>query len=373
MKGLLTDKRRAVRGALVLGGLAVAGLWLAAGSRHEAGKESAQAAPKPALTARAVKLTPSQMTQAIRANGSVMAWQEAVIGAELPGLRIAEVKASVGDRVHRGDVLAQLSSDTPQAAEAESQAALLESEARHAEAKANAERMRKLAASGFISEQQAIQANMAEEAARARMEAQRARHRADTVRLSQTRIVAPDDGVISSASATVGTLTQNGVELFRLIRKGRLEWRADLTAAELARVRPGMAVAVQAGAATVTGKVRAVAPAVSAKTLYGQVLVDLPADAPLIAGQFARGEISLGVTRSDAPALPLSAVLMRGEVASVFVIGADSKVQERQIGVGHRSGDRIEVVSGLEPEAAVVESGAAFLTSGDVVQVVKDK
>ena len=74
----------------------------------------------------------------------------------------------------------------------------------------------------------------------AALEALIARVRADEVRLAQTRIVAPDDGVISARWATEGAMAQPGQELFRLIRRGRLEWRAEVPSGDMVRLKPGM-------------------------------------------------------------------------------------------------------------------------------------
>lgn len=365
---LLTSKKRIFL-AISLSGMLGGALLLLSNS----GSSVAETAPKAtnaALTVRVVQLKSEQWAQGLVANGSVVAWQEAIISAELAGLRIAEIRANVGDRVRRGDLLAALDDATQQAAEAESQASLLESDALFAEAQANAERARKLKASGFISEQQVVQAATAEQTARARLEAQRARHRAHALRLAQTRIVAPDDGVISASAATVGTLTQPGAELFRLIRQGRLEWRAELTADELVRVSRGMKVEITlASGQTIHGKVRAVSPAVDARTRYGLVLVELPVDSRLVAGLFARGEIRLGQSRATVQTLPQSAVVQRDGAAFVLMLTADGKVQERKVGLGQRAGDRIEIVSGLEPGVSVVETGGAFLTDGDSVRL----
>ena len=51
-------------------------------------------------------------------------------------------------------------------------------------------------------------------------------------------------------------------------------------------------------------------------------------------------------------------------------VGADSKVTETKVRVGRRSGDRIEIVDGLAPDARVVASGGGFLGDGDTVRVV---
>lgn len=370
MATIKSNKGRTIKIISVLVVLAVGALWLSSGPKNSAAQVAAKPAPKAALTVRGVQLAPVQWAQTLAANGNVVAWQEAVIGAELSGLRIAEVKVNVGDRVQRGDLLATLAADTQQATAAESRAALMESEAQLAEASANAERARKLRAAGFISEQQVIQTATAEQTARARMEVKRARLQADTLRVAQARIVAPDAGIISTSNATVGTLTQPGAELFRLIRQGRLEWRAELTADELAQVRKGMAVdLLLAEGQVVHGKVRAVAPAVDAKTRYGQVLVELPNNAGLVAGLFARGVIKLGESSVSAQTLPQTAVVLRDGAAYVFVFTPDNKVQERKVGTGGRSGDRIEITSGLEQGVNVVESGGAFLADGDFVRL----
>lgn len=326
------------------------------------------AAAKPALTVVTTTLNSVQWQQSLRANGSVVAWQEAIIGAEVTGVRIAEIRVNVGDRVRKGQVLATLANDTLAANEAESQAALRENEAILADAVANAARIRKLADSGFVSGQQLDQALTSEKTARARLEMQRARHQNSALRLSQQHINAPDDGVISARNATVGTLTQASSELFRMIRQGRLEWHAELTADELGLVSKGMRVELMSvQGKVIQGVVSAIAPAINPQTRYGKVLVELPADSGLIAGMFARGSFQLG--QQARSVLPQSAVALKDGAAFVYVLDAQSRVRQRKISVGHRYGEQIEVLAGLEPDTAVVESGGAFLTEGDRVSV----
>jgi HlyD family secretion protein len=108
-----------------------------------------------------------------------------------------------------------------------------EAEATLAEARANHERARQLREQGFYSPQQGIQSQTAAATALARLNAARARQQSAELRRSKAVVLAPDDGIVSARGATVGSLTQPGEELFRLIRGGRLEWRAEVTAAEL--------------------------------------------------------------------------------------------------------------------------------------------
>ena len=71
-------------------------------------------------------------------------------------------------------------------------------------------------------------------------------HRLQALRLRQTLVLAPDSGVISARSATVGAVLPAGAELFRLIRQGRLEWRGEVTSTEIGRITPGTSVVVTA-------------------------------------------------------------------------------------------------------------------------------
>lgn len=361
------------KNAYRLGGVAAA-LALVAGTssflaRAADDKQAASAPAKTALTVSVTSAAQADWAQTLQANGSVAAWQETVVGAELSGLRLAEVQANVGDRVKRGQLLAQLSADSVKAELAQSRAGAAEAQATLAEAQANAERARSLQTSGAISASQVQQYLTAEATAKARLEAAHARVQADELRLSQTRILASDDGVISARAATAGSMVQPGQELFRLIRKGRLEWRAEVPADELSRLNAGMAVRVNAsGAAAVNGKVRMVAPTVDPQTRMGLVYVDLDGASGVRAGTFARGEFQLA--RSQTLSLPQTAVLLRDGFSYVYRVGADNRVTRLKVQTGRRLGDRIEVLGGVDAAAKVVTSGAGFLSEGDAVRVV---
>ena len=112
-----------------------------------------------------------------------------------------------------------------------------------------------------MSAQQINQYVTAAKTAAARLQAAKAARDNGQLRVGYTRVVSPDDGVISARAATVGAVVGSGQELFRLIRGNRLEWRAEVTAGELAKVAPGQAVTVTmpSGApppATVSSRVR---------------------------------------------------------------------------------------------------------------------
>ncbi|MBI3480770.1 MAG: efflux RND transporter periplasmic adaptor subunit [Nitrosomonadales bacterium] len=297
------------RFSLILYTVSAAGVlasWLIGSSQAE---PVAPAVNRPALTVRTTTLRPDKWARSLAANGSIVPWQEAIIGAQVQGLRIAEVKVSIGDVVQQGDVLVTLD-------------------------------------------------NFA---------------RVGSAPLAaQAHIVAPDAGVISAANANVGSIPKSGDELFRLIRQGRLEWHADLTADELMLIRKGMVAEISVGEGrSIRGRVRAISPSVNPQTRYGYALVTLPESRGIVAGAFARGTFDVSGGKQGLQSLPQSAVMQRGSTTYVLIVGQDNRVHERAVSIGQRQSDRVQIKGGLKANEPVVESGGAFLTEGDVVQVVR--
>ena len=393
----ITVKPAAVA-AIALAGIAVAVL-LYRGSRPA---EEKKAVARPALTVTTVLPQRVSLPVRLAANGNIMAWQEASIGAEAGGLRLTQVHVNVGDRVRRGQVLATLAGDTVRAEVAQSRAGLAEAEAAAAEAANNAQRARTLQGTGALSASQINQYLTAEKTARARADAARALLQAQQVRLGQTDVHAPDSGIISARMATVGAVVAPGAELFRLIRQGRLEWRAEVTSSELGRITTGTtALVTAASGARLAGRVRTIGPTVDPQTRSALVYVDvtpLPGMAAgasgsagpppganatsegsaaaspagmgaALPGMFARGEFDLGAT--PALTVPQGAVVVRDGFSYAYRVNPDSRVSQLKVQTGRLAGDQLEILGGLAPDTRVVAAGAGFLNDGDLVRVVE--
>lgn len=329
---------------------------------------AAPVAAKPSLTIQTTLAQPAQWATRLPVTGNVAAWQEAVIGAEVGGMRIAEVLVNVGDRVKKGQVLVRLSPGTLQADLAATRASLQEAEISARDARAQAERVRPLAGTEALSAQAIDAALAAADMAEARVASLKARLMADELRLGYTRIAAPDEGVITAREAVEGALAQPGQELLRLQRQGRLEWRAEVPGPLLDQVKVGQRARVQLGTTAVEGRVRQVAPKIDPQTRNGLVYVDLPATAGARAGLFARGDLLQG--EGQVLTLPQSAVLLRDGFSYVFKLEG-SKVRQAKVEVGQRQGDRVEIKTGLDAKTPVALSGLGFLADGDTVRVAK--
>jgi len=341
-------------------------------SPHPAAADDKKAeAPRPSLTVTTTRPQNTSLPIRLTANGNVAAWQEAIISSESNGLRLAEVYVNVGDVVKKGELLALFNADTVNADVAQARAALVEAQAAAAEARSNAERARSIESTGALSAQQISQYMTAEATANARIASARAALNAQDLRLKYTKVVAPDAGVISSRSATVGVVAGPGTELFRMIRQGRLEWRAEVTAPELRNVRIGAnAIVKAANGSELAGKVRMVAPTIDPQTRSALVYVDLPPNtgkqSPFKAGMFATGQFELG--SSQAMTVPQQSVAVRDGFSYVFKLNNDQRVSQVKVQTGRRIGERIEVLGGLQPDTLIVVGGAGFLNDGDLVR-----
>lgn len=354
--------------------LLLVGLGLAIGGNHPPGPTVAATA-NPALSVSVISPEIRDIPIDLTANGSIAAWQEAVIGAEVGDLRLNAVNVQIGEAVKKGQILATFSDESVLTDVAQSRAMLAEAEANLAAAKVDAARATKISPVGALSAQQVDQYLTAEKTARAKVQLAKAQLDAQLLRLKYTKVLASDDGVISSRAATLGAVAAKGQELFRLIRQNRLEWRGEVTAAEMTQLTAGVAVTVEVpNVGSIEGSVRFLAPTLDEQSRNGLVYVDLPhaAQSGLRAGMFARGEFHLGI--SSGLTVPQDALSLREGFSYVFRLaeqtGDRARVNQVKVQLGRRSGDKLEVLSGLSPEDRLVAGGASFLADGDNVRVV---
>jgi RND family efflux transporter MFP subunit len=356
--------------ALVLGVLGAAAVLLTGTDEQPM---AAGRGPAPAMTVTTTTPGERNWPSELVANGAIEAWQEATIGAQLGGLRVREVLVDVGTTVRRGQLLATLDESTLRAQRAELAAAVAEAEAAARQAQANRDRALAVKASGALSQQQVQQYVTESEVAVARIDSARARLHSNEVELGFARILAPDDGVISQRTATVGSVTQPGQELFRLVRQNRLEWRAQLTAEQVTRVRQGQtALVTLPDGGTLRGTVRQVSPTLDPQSRIALAYVDLEAGSVARAGMYLPGRLQLGEGRLLA--VPAASVVMRDGRMLVFTVeqapGGNARVAARRVETGRRVGTEIEILGGIDASASLVVEGAGFLNDGDLVRVV---
>ncbi|WP_232207552.1 efflux RND transporter periplasmic adaptor subunit [Pseudoxanthomonas sp. J35] len=313
---------------------------------------------------------PQQVARSVRVSGPVAAYEEMQMGVELNGLRVTALNVDVGEQVRAGQVLLTLDHHALDSDLAQARASLQQAEAALVLAQANYRRAETLAVKRLISASQLDELRAARVQAEAQVATARAGRDAAQLRRDYAELRAPADGIISRRLVQPGQVVAAGTELLRLIRDGRLEWRAELPEQQLALVEVGNPVELACQGRTVTGRVRAVSPGVDAQSRTGTLYVDLPEPGPLKAGVYLEGRIVTG--NGQALMLPSEAVVQRDGHSYVFVLGEDQSVQRQRVRTGLADGGRIEIVEGLEPGREVVVKGAGFLGEGDRVRVVAD-
>jgi RND family efflux transporter MFP subunit len=359
-----TGRLRRLTVALVLVGLAAG---LAACSDASSQQKPAASEAKPALTVGVAGLATRPMTQVVLGTGSVAAWQQLTVAAEIAGLRIVEIAVDEGDTVMEGQVLARLDDSILKAQSAQFEAAIIEADANLTNARAEFRRAEELQSGRNIAEATFQQRQTAARTAEARLNMIRAQHQEVKAKIEQTVIHAPTAGVISKRSALLGSVASVGAELFRMIRDSRVELQAQVPELDIGKIKAGQRARVVHGDDSAVGQVRLVSPVVDAATRLGLVYVPLPADTVLKPGMFASAEIEIGVT--EALAVPQEALVFRDGRPAAFAVRPDSRVQLRLIDTGTRQNGWIEVRGGLERTDRIVVSGAGFLNDGDLVRI----
>lgn len=384
-------------GLLATGHLDLPRSWMPPWPKAARSPTTTKNAPEPgrAPAVTVTRATPADFTETVLVTGSLIARDEILVGPEVDGLRVVEVLADEGDRVHKGQVLAKLVSDTldaqlaqntaslakADAAIAQARSTIASAEARLVEARNAFDRAQPLTKSGYLSESSMDQRESARRTAEAALtsakdglrlsEAEKgvveAQRRELSWRRARTAITAPADGLVSRRIARVGGYASGiGDPMFRIVAKGEVEFDAEVPELRLPKVREGQVVDIEAaGAGKVKGTVRLVSPEVDRATRLGRIRVFIGDQPGLRIGSFARGRIATASSRGLA--VPISAVLYGPQGASVQVV-ADGRIRTKAVALGLVDGNRIEVKAGLLEGDRVVARSGTFLREGDAVR-----
>lgn len=293
-------------------------------------------------------------------DGVVEAVQQADLTAQTAG-RVTVVNVDVNDRVARGDVLLRLTAVEQQAGVNTARAQLRAAEAAASEAEANYRRYAALAGGQYVSRAQIDQARAARDSAAAARDAARAQVAQASQQTDYTVVRAPFAGLVSARRVEPGESVAPGQPLMAVYAPGalRIEVQVPQSEAEAIRTAKRARVALADGR-TVDAAEVVVFPAADPSTHSVGVRVTLPdmstAPAP---GVTAKVLFPIaGVSNGAAVSIPVSALVQRGEVSGVYVV-AGNRIALRQVRLGQRSGDRVEVLAGLKSGETVAADPVA--------------
>ncbi|MGN7725245.1 efflux RND transporter periplasmic adaptor subunit [Luteimonas sp. 22616] len=318
--------------------------------------------PLPALAT--VTVHTAESTRGRAWDGVVEAVQQATLTAQTSG-RVASVNVDVNDRVAAGDVLLRLTAVEQQAGANTARAQLRAAEAAAVEAEASYRRFAALASGQYISRAQIDQARAARDSAVATRDAARAQLAQAGQQTEYTVVRAPFAGIVSARDVEPGESVMPAQALLSLYAPDVLRIEVLVPQSDAAAIRTAKRARIfLADGRSLDAAQVIVFPAADPSTHSVGVRVLLPgvADAPqpgITAKVVFPIASSVGMVR-----IPAGALVQRGEVSGVYVLANSHHLALRQVRLGQRVGDEIEVIAGLKAGEKIaldpVEAGQAL-------------
>lgn len=320
-----------------------------------------------AMLGNAVALAGGLQTQAVErgkgastypAEARVEAVRASVLAAQVPG-RVTALTVKVGDVVRAGQVLASIDERAARQQVAASEAQAAAAQAQLEAARREYERQQRLFQKEYLSQAALDRAEAQYKAASAEARAMLAQSGVARTQSGFHTLVAPYAGVVSAVNTELGDMAMPGKPLIELYDPSRLRVTAHVPEAVARRIESGRPAEVELPASGKQGFSVAqwtILPTADPQTHTVELRLPLPADIQgLTPGLFARAVLPLAPEAANSPlTVPTSAVIRRTELNAVYVLTPDGKPQLRQVRLGRRLGERVEVLAGLKDGEAVV-------------------
>ncbi|KTE22697.1 secretion protein HylD [Sphingopyxis sp. H050] len=370
-------KRMFTIAAVVLIAVILIGVWYA--FTHRAADDPAAAAGGPGAQniPSVTVMVPGRVSvqTAIAANGTIAARREMPVGIAGEGGQVVRVLVEPGQWVGAGQTLAIIDRSVQSQQAASLAASIKVAQADADLAQAELERAQALVGRGFISKADMDRKRATRDAANARVRVAQAQYGEATARNSRLNIVAPAAGLVLTRQVEPGQVVGAGSGvLFRMAKGGEMEMLAQMSEADLQRIKVGTRATVTPVGTSlqIAGQVWQVAPIVNLETRQGTVRIAVPYSAALRPGGFADARLVSGT--EQAPLLPESAVQSDG-TAGNYVLVVDSKnvIQRVPVKVGTVTDGGVSIASGLTGNEKVVVLAGAFLNPGEKVKPVVQK
>ncbi|NTV80905.1 MAG: efflux RND transporter periplasmic adaptor subunit [Candidatus Aminicenantes bacterium] len=367
------------RKTLILVAVAAAALFASAACKKPAADAAASTETFGAAPVRVFKVARARITEKITYTGTIEAWNKINITPEVGG-KIALIHVQAGDRVAKGQLLAELETDSIRLQLKQAEAGVAVAEASHADALRNKERMDRLIKESAVSEQQREKVQLAFDSAAAQLEQARAGLNLARHALDVSIMRAPFSGVIASKNAEVGDVINPMMGGFggggaggvlTLMDYSKVKLVVAVSSEDIGRIRKGQEAVLRAGSFPgrdfrgTVDVVNLTADPLSKK--FGVEVVIANGDGALRPGTF--GDLVFEVqSHENALVVPQTAVL---ENAYVFVVDG-GKAVKKPVALGIQNTTMIEVLDGLAEGDAVVVEGNFGLEEGAAVQVLEE-
>jgi membrane fusion protein (multidrug efflux system) len=316
--------------------------------------------------------------------GQIRGGEDVEVRARVAGF-LQSMHYREGSPVRKGALLFTIDSKPFQATVARARADLAEAKARHNRTVIQVNRLKPLAAQNAVSQQDLDNAIATEEASRAAVTAAEAQLTTAEIDLGYTRVTSPISGTAGNRLVDVGSFVGSPQPTVLTVVSSLDPVRFDFTISEseyLALARTAAAegrssareearlelVLADGSVHPRKGRVTVVGRGVSAETGTLPLQATFPNPGGLLRpGQFGRVRLPIS-TQKNAIVIPQRAVQELQGTYNVFVVGADSVAQIREIKLANRTGSEWVVSEGLEPADRIVVEGLQKVRPGTKVR-----
>jgi RND family efflux transporter MFP subunit len=342
---------------------------------------------RPPMTIELAAATRTPMAEVVTVVGNLEGAATVDVASKING-RLQDVQVRIGDRVSRGQQLAQVEDREilEQVRQAEAsfevgRATIRQREADLKFAETNLDRTQNLFKRNLLPRQDMDDADARHQSAAAQLDLARAQFDQAKARLDELKITlsnaeirSPVNGFVGKRLLDPGAFVSSNTAVVSVVDIGFVRLIANIVEKDLQRVRVGTAAEVEVDAFpgdTFRGRVARVAPVLDPATRTAQMEIEVPnGDFRLKPGMYARVRLTVA-TRPETLTVPVNALVDVDGRKGVFTV-ADGKVRTAKfnpVRTGIEDGQRVEILGGLDVGTSVVTTGASALRDGDPVQL----
>ncbi|WP_298288374.1 efflux RND transporter periplasmic adaptor subunit [uncultured Lutibacter sp.] len=308
----------------------------------------------------------------ITASGKIEAVQNANISTRMMGF-VTKIHVNVGQKVTKGQLLISINSADIAAQKAQINASITEATAAYKNAEKDYNRFKSLFETNSASQKEMDDITANFQMAKARLEAANQMKNQLNAQLSYSNITAPFSGVITGKFINKGDMATPGIPLLSIENPTNFQVIAMVPESEITSIKTGttVQVIVKSTNQKLTGKVTEVST--STKNTGGQYLVKVVLDKSevnLLSGMFTSIQFPTENTTTTSKILvPTNALIHKGELTGVYVVGQNNTALLRWLRLGRQFGDKTEILSGLSVDEQFVVSSKSKLTNGAKLQI----
>lgn len=282
---------------------------------------------------------------------------EAHVVTRIAGL-IEALHVEEGDRVKQGQLLAVIDAKRQQYELDRSEAEVLIIEQELA-------RVKKMKSKDYVSADSIAKLEYNLQAAKARLDLAK-------LQVKESQIVSPVDGIIAKRFVKAGNMAKEFEELFYVVNQDELHGIVHLPEQQLSSLRLGQHADIYASGQknqAVNAEVLRISPVVDAQSGTFKVTLKVPNQNGILkSGMFTRVELKYD-THENVITVPYNAIINQDNKQTLYVV-QDTTAERREVELGYREGNMVEVVAGIAPGEHLVIRGQQNLKDQSLVEII---